>query len=272
MIAAIDSIGSREGRSIEQLQQTVSASRLNAFHQCRLKFYFQYVLALNRPKTAALYIGTTVHSVLQHWNKARWRNQPANLSNLIPVFDEAWVKGQAVDSIAWEAGEEDESKTTAWKLLEIYLKQTPIPPNEKPEAVEVSVEADLRSHGLTTLIGVIDLVRAGGKIVDFKTTSTTPNAERGVHFFETQLSSYAVLYRAETGKKETDMAIHHLVKLKTPKIVIIGTDSMTDAQQSRLFRIIESYLEGVSRQDWVPNPNVMTCSCCSYFNQCRKWG
>jgi putative RecB family exonuclease len=53
-------------------------------------------------------------------------------------------------------------------VLEKYFTDTPIKADEMPEAVEVPVEADLAQHGLPVLIGVLDLVRAGGRIVDFK--------------------------------------------------------------------------------------------------------
>ena len=32
----------------------------------------------------------------------------------------------------------------------------------RPEGVDVSVEADIHQHGLPRLIGILDLVRAGG--------------------------------------------------------------------------------------------------------------
>ena len=56
-----------------------------------------------------------------------------------------------------------------------------------PEAVEVPMEADLSKHGLPTLIGVLDLVRAGGRIVDFKTSGKTPSPEDATHQNEIQL-------------------------------------------------------------------------------------
>ena len=54
---------------------TVSATRLNTWLGCRLKYYFKYVLKLKTPKTAALYVGSTVHTVLKQWNRARWRRE-----------------------------------------------------------------------------------------------------------------------------------------------------------------------------------------------------
>ena len=42
---------------IRALRCTVSASRLSLFLQCRLKFYYRYVLRLQKPKTPSLQIG-----------------------------------------------------------------------------------------------------------------------------------------------------------------------------------------------------------------------
>ena len=95
--------------------------------------------------------------------------------------------------------------------------------NEMPEAVEVPMETDLSKYGLPTLIGVLDLVRAGGRIVDFKSTGKTPDPEDAIHQNETQLSCYSVLYREATGHRESGRELHHLVKTKTPKLVITAT-------------------------------------------------
>jgi hypothetical protein len=39
------------------------------------------------------------------------------------------------------------------------------------------------------LVGVIDLVRAGGRIVDFKLTGKTPDPEMVTHMHGTQLTA-----------------------------------------------------------------------------------
>jgi putative RecB family exonuclease len=107
--------------------------------------------------------------------------------------------------------------------------------------------------------------------VDFKTSSVTPNAEKAEHLHEVQLSCYALLYRESTGHMESGRELHHLVKLKTPKIVISEFGPMTEKQKVRLFWIMESYVAGIEREDWVPSPNPMSCACCEYFNECKAW-
>ena len=118
---------------IEKLKLTVSASRLNCWLQCRLKFFFRYVLKISKPKTPALHYGSVLHLVLQQWNLARWRKQPFDLAKLKLVFDVGWADQGQID---WE-GEELEQKTSAWAVLEKYFTATPIKNDEMPEAVEV---------------------------------------------------------------------------------------------------------------------------------------
>ncbi len=257
-----------EAEIITRLQRTVSPSRLTLFLQCRLKFWFRYVARIVKPKSAALHVGGTAHAVLKAWNKSRWRQAPLTLKQLHDEYARAWAD-QTEEPIEWEPGEEAAEKTTGWRLVETYIRESKIPAELRPDAVEVPVEADLREHGLPTLIGVLDLVQAG-VIVDYKTSGQTPNPERAVHAHEVQTSSYAVLYREATGKREAGIEVHTLVKLKTPKLVVTATPPMSDDQQTRLFRLIEAYGHGLDVRDFIPSPGLQ-CVACEFFNECRAW-
>ena len=255
----------------EHLTGVVSASRLNCFHSCRLKFYFRYVLEMVKPVTAALFVGKAVHAALQQWSAARWRGQAHDAEALKAGFLMGWVTGQEDVPVSWEAGEEDDQQAKAWGLVEMYLRDTPVPAEEKPEAVEVRVEADLAKHGLPTLVGIIDLVRPGGRVVDFKTSAASPNAEQVIHRNETQLTAYGLLYREATGKHEAGFELHHLVKTKVPKLVVTEAPSITENQRTKFLRLIESYTDGVEREDYVPSPGLQ-CAACEFFAECRKGG
>jgi len=178
------------------LQRTVSPSRLSLFLQCRLKFFFRHVAKIQKQKTLALHLGGCVHSVLKAWNKARWRQQPLTLKQLHEEYATAWSENEP----SLGDGSDLEERQIGWRLVETYFRQCGIQESEKPDAVEVPVEADLGGHGLPILIGILDLVQRR-TIIDFKTSSSTPNPERVAHTHEIQTSCYAVLYREATGQQ-----------------------------------------------------------------------
>ncbi len=248
----------------------VSASRLNCFHSCRLKFYFRYVVELVKPTSAALFVGKAVHEVFRRWSLARWKGQAHDAESLRPAFLEEWENAQIEEPVKWEDGEEEEERAKAWGLVEMYLAETPIPSEEKPEAVEVRVEADLGYRGLPILVGIIDLVRPGGIILDFKTSAATPQANQVLHRNETQLTAYGLLYREATGQEEGGLELHHLVKTKQPKLVVSRFGPVTQEQESKLMRSMDSYVDGVQREDYVPSPGLQ-CSACQFLNECQQW-
>ena len=250
------------------LDEPVSASRLNCFHSCRMKFFFRYVEKIQKPASAALHVGKAVHAGLQQWSKRRWMGRPCGAEEIKGDFENHW--SQPEEPVVFEEGEEVVQRDKAWGLVEMYLRETPVPPDEKPEAVEVGVEADLSEQGLPILRGFIDLVRPGGLIVDFKTTAQTPNEEHVLHKNETQLTAYGLLYREATGSKEKGFELHHLVKTKVPKLIVTRHDPVTEKQRGKLFRSIDSYMDGVEREDWVPSPGLQ-CAACEFFNECRNW-
>lgn len=258
-------------RTVSDLIATVSASRISTWQQCRLKFWFRYLSSIVKPKTPALHVGSAVHAVLKFWNKARWKNARPSLKDFHDEYSKVWDTTLKAEPVDWQEEKPEEQKATGWKLLDTYLRETPIAPDEKPEAVEVAVEADLGKHGLPKLVGVIDLVRPPGIIVDFKTSGRTPDPEMSLHTTEVQTTGYGVLYREATGKKESGIQIHTLVKTKAPKLVVSTQPPATDGQVKRLYRVIDSYVAGLSRGEFIPAPG-MQCLSCEFFNECRKWG
>ena len=76
---------------VAELGKTISASRLSLWLGCRLKFYFRYMLQIQKPTTPSMHAGSTVHSVLQQWNMARWRREPFGLERFKTLFGIQWA-------------------------------------------------------------------------------------------------------------------------------------------------------------------------------------
>jgi len=108
-------------------------------------------------------------------------------------------------------------------------------------------------HGLTKLVGILDLVRPGGRIVDFKTAGQTANQTR--QFTCTRSSSPFTAFCIVIPQVRRNRASSCTIWLKTPKLVVVSAPQITEQQKTRLFKHIESYLNGVQRQDWVPSPS-----------------
>ena len=66
------------------------------------------------------------------------------------------------------------------------------------------------------------------------------------------------------------MGLHHLVKTKSPMLVITPLRPMIPDQGRRLMTMMESYVQGVQAEDYVPSPGLH-CGYCDYFENCRAW-
>jgi putative RecB family exonuclease len=82
--------------------------------------------------------------------------------------------------------------------------------------------------------------------------------------------SYSLLYRDATGKRESGLELHHIVRTRTPKLVVTSLPPATEHQECRLLRQIESYQSGLDREDFVPAPGFH-CAGCEFLGECRLW-
>ena len=251
------------------LLRYLSASRLKCWQTCRRQFYYRYVERLVVPTAPALFIGRQIHEVLRLWNWAKWKNEPLSPGQLRAALEEHWEADAAKEFIPWKTPEDEATaKAQAWAMLETYFDQCPVAPDEPPEGVEVEVECSL-GDGLPPLYGIIDLVRPGGRIVDYKSAARSPSEGMAEHQHATQLACYALLYRSATGELETGFELHHLIKTKVPKVIISTYGPMSAAMESELFFLIDDYLEGIAREAWVPSPG-QHCAWCDHLPLCRK--
>lgn len=250
----------------------LSASRLKCWQGCRRQFFYRYIQRIETPTAPALFLGQAVHELLRLLNWSCWKDEPLDPEQLRTELDQWWERKEPVARVRWKTpDEETATRVQAWTLVEAYLEQqsrqadstTP----DKPEGVEVRVECDL-GRGIPPLVGIIDLVRAVGVIIDYKTAARTPDPIMAAHQHLIQLCCYALLYREATGRKEDAFELHHLIKTKQPKIVIHRLAPMTPVQEAELFFLIDDYLEGIAAERWIPSPG-QHCARCDHRTRCR---
>lgn len=257
--------------SSEELTSTVSASRLNTFHGCRLRYYFTYIEKREASSTPALHTGKSVHEVLRQFNLSRWRGLPSTTEQLREDFLEYWSDEQKANPVQWDSDAEEAKREEAWKLALTYLENNPVPVSEAIEGVEVRLETELPGRP-TTLIGLLDLIRENGRIVDYKSSRLTPRDDTTVRFSHSlQLTAYSLLYSDSTGREPTAMEIHTLVKLKSPRVVVTELPVPNQRQKDRFFRAVDSWAEGVEREDWAASVGIQ-CANCPHYSHCVEAG
>ena len=246
----------------------VSASRLKSFLTCRLRFYFEKVLALPRPVAPNLHLGRSVHAALQHYNLARWRGGDTSETAVLAAYAKAFAnpEGGAVSFDSPADAEEAESKGAS--VVSLFLQQQP-PNAPRPMGVEVRIEADLPSLALP-LLGVIDLVQADRTTVDYKTVGAAPNLAFEAWLHQTQLTAYALLIEDATAEASPGSELVFLVKTKTPRVISHRVAAPGQTERDRFSRLVEAYANGVTNEQYYPSPG-MHCAWCDFRGECAGW-
>jgi len=248
----------------------ISASRLSCWQQCRRKHYFRYIANLPSDPSAAMHLGKAVHSTLQQWNLWRWEKRPYTREELQSNFLKQWDAELAKHPVTWKSDTEQETlRNKAWDLVTAYLDANIISDDERIAGVEVRLEAKV-DDDLPPIIGIVDLVREGGRIVDFKTAAKSPAQNSIAHAHGTQLGIYALLYRHCTGAKEGGLELHHLVKTKTPKIAVSEIPPLADREINNVIELMHRYVDAVKSEDYTASPSFL-CAGCEHLDRCKRW-
>lgn len=248
----------------------VSVSRLKSFLGCRLKFYFEKVLALPKPTSPSFHFGKAVHAGLQHYNKARWRGGDASETAVVAAYQKAFDEPEDKQTVAYESADDAaELRAKGEPLLKAFLTSRQLAPEKKPMAVELSLRAEFPALALP-LLGVIDLVESDLTTVDYKTVASTPDPSLEAWLHEIQLTAYSLLVEEATGEASPGSELVFLVKTKTPKVIPHRLPPPTQAQRDKFHRLVEVYANGVANEAYYPSPGQQ-CSWCSFREECAAW-
>lgn len=244
----------------------ISASRLKGFLTCRLRFYFEKILAVRKPVAPSLHFGRAIHAALQAFNKARWRGGDTSETTVVAAFETAFAHPEG--EVAWSTDKAEELSAMGATMVRAFLNAK-VHGDEKPMGVEVQVRAELPWLALPVL-GVLDLVTVGRRVVDYKTCASTPDLAVEPWLHEIQTTAYALLVEHATEAPSTGTDLVFLVKTKTPKILVHGIAPPTTVQRARFAAWVDVYANAVANDHYFPQPG-MHCSWCSYRAECSAW-
>ncbi|MBM4305156.1 MAG: PD-(D/E)XK nuclease family protein [Deltaproteobacteria bacterium] len=255
---------------VEYTIDHLSASQINLYLQCGLKYKFQYVDLIPRPfKSSGLVFGSVVHSTIDWFHKQKMIGKRPSLEMLYKILRADWFCQKLDSEIRYKEGEEEGKLIlTAREMLNLYY-QSPLDgvmDAEYPFRVPL---VNLRTEETlgVALEGFIDLIGEGEVLTEFKTTNKTIDPQSADDLL--QLTIYGYAYRLVFRKNPKGFRLVNFVKVKTPKMAVLDT-GREEKDYERFFYLAKEVLKGIKSGVFFPRQSFI-CKDCEYENLCKAW-
>jgi putative RecB family exonuclease len=249
--------------------QALSASRVQAYLLCPLKYRFEHVDRLPKPwRAAALAFGTSIHAAIEWFHRELLAGRTVTLEAVLKMFDADWY-AQNIEPLVFGQSESKSSLAEKGRaMLERYMEaRASHVPARVEERFEIPLVDPKTGEDLGFVVhGVIDLVEEDGTVVDFKTAARTPDLGGVGRHLQLSMYALAVFIRSRSIPK---LRLDVLVKTKVPRLDRYETLRSLDdlAWTARLF---EGVGQAIAAERFFPNPSWL-CAECEYFAHCQAW-
>lgn len=247
----------------------LSASQVQSYLGCALKYKFQYVDKIPRPwRAAALAFGTSIHAAIEWFQRERMAGLEPKVAKAIAIFDADWF-AQNMEPLVFSDKENALSLSEkAHGMLPAYLETLgPAAPVAIEEPFEVDLYDPETGDDLSVrLKGYVDLVEEGSTLVDVKTASRA--LEHGGLERHLQLSTYALVFLLLHGSIPK-LRLDVIMKTKIPRVDRLETQrSLPDLAWTS--RLIARTARAIEQGHFFPNPS-WRCGECEFFASCQAW-
>jgi len=240
----------RRGAGAPEHGLMLSASDIETYRLCPLKYKFARVFRIPQEATIHQRFGIALHTVLERFHKA----PGAGREELFELFEASWRRGGF-----GESDDELQFRERGIEALERYWEQTR---DQEGEAVwfERSFSFQLGPHVIRGRVDRVDRRPDGSyEVIDYKTgRSKTAEELRS----DVQLSIYQMGARESWG---VETSAHSYYYVMTAEKVPVAH---SDAELERVRETIEEIGEGISRQAFQPTPKAEICAFCDFRIVC----
>lgn len=247
----------------------MSITSLSMLTRCGEQYRWRYVEGIKSPPGVVMAIGKGVHAAAEAnlGNRLEWGELLPEEAVLDAARD-ATVTTWRKDPPMRNDGDPDEGGAVDEAVSLASLHHRHLAPQIEPVAIERGFRLEMPGAPFD-IVGYVD-VEEEGRIRDLKMSSKTP-AENAAHISD-QLTLYH-LNATVRGEPAKAVALDHLVKTKTPKVVT-QESTRGPADHARLLakfeaaaRVIETGAFLPAAQDaWYCSPRF-----CGYWDRCA-WG
>ena len=287
-------------RPVPMRKTHFSASSLNAFAECRRKWYYRYVCsAVEDRGSSASFYGTAFHAALEEFHEKYPRADGVDRATL-ERFLEACINGAfdrfrtRFDAVVEFELQKRRARRTALKYIKWVLERTA----REPFAVignEVSADLMLDGHAFVGYIDRLDRDdRSGGvTVVDYKTGTIAESAaeyrDKVVRFADFQLPFY-YWARTAAGDRVTRLSLIPLkdamidvapVELEIALVPVesgrrndratVGVIGIADLERAKAKMIeLAAAIASGELADFPATDDPDACTYCAYRNACRE--
>jgi hypothetical protein len=253
--------------------EALSATAIQLYLTCSLKYRFQYVDRLPRGAISENQaFGTAMHAALNWLHKARKRGKNPSLADFLQVFHADWYAQTQAEGATVQLDNDGDAAALAYKGKELLTQYYHLPfapvhdsevwftlPLVNPATGEV-LDLPIR--------GAMDLIEADDVIVEFKSPKRAPALTDLPD--DIQVTTYAYAYEKLFGRLPKEIRKVALVRTKQPRIEpqITGRDHK---DFERLFHLGREVVKGVRAGVFLPSRGCWLCNDCEYRQDCDEW-
>ena len=262
-----DLIASRGEPSLEAFIPTrgdglaLSASDLDLYRICPLKYKFARVFAIPEEPTINQRFGILIHQVLERFHAGELRDEDPNraegeehphrgLDRLLWLFEAGWRRagfGASDDELQYR----DRAVAALTRYWERHVRS-----DSMPIWLERAFTFEIGPHQLRGRIDRVDRLPGGGyELIDYKTGEAKTASEL---VRDLQLALYRIGAR-EAWQVEAEAGSYWYV-LEDEKVPVPSAPD----DRERVERTVIEVADGIQSQDFEPRPSYEICSWCDY--------
>lgn len=242
----------------------LSASSINTYLRCGHQWYLAYVVQMKRPPNLRQVVGIAAHSAIEHnFAQKILTKVDVTADEMTDVFSDNF------DHVAVEVENLEEplgvAKDAGIKLVKLHRRE--VSPAIQPVWVEQAGQFSIND---VPYAWTVDLVDDKDRVRDTKTKRDAPRLED----YMLQLTGYALGFRQETGRKETDTVIDGLVRGRAtpamPRYVPLYGGQVSDQRVSSFANTVSTVHEAIGAGTFAPNGLTNgACNWCGYADICK---
>jgi RecB family exonuclease len=260
----------------------LSASSMNAYLECPLRWYFSYVLAERGETTLKKVIGIACHDAIEILLK-NLINHPADgpLPNAEDVYNAAFDTELSLGPVRMAKDDPgvEEGRASGLKALTLYMKVLAENPDDIFSIAHVELPFEIEVNGIP-YSGSIDRVDADNDpgdalnkvavmLRDTKITHQRPRKGK----YRLNMIGYALGLEAETGLHPDMMVLDYIVRTKDPYYWPEYIDGPSPLDVADFANTLQQVAEGIDAArypaDGLHTP--MACATCPHTRDCGPY-